>query len=62
MASQEAANQARSRANRAFTRKRNEVLTAINAEDELELIIWRFEECKDLWKTVQLKYEESSAC
>ena len=58
MASQEAANQARSRANRAFTRKRNEVLTAINAEDELELIIWRFEECKDLWKTVQLKHEE----
>ena len=58
MESQEIANQARSRANRAYTRKRNEVLTAINAEDELELIIWRFEECKDLWKVVQQKHEE----
>ena len=58
MASTEATNQAQSRANQVFTRKRNEVLSSIDAKDELKLIIWRFAECKDLWKTVQLKHEE----
>ena len=57
MASHEAVNPVRSRAYHVLTRKRNEVLSAINTEDELELIIWKFEECKDLWETVQLKHE-----
>ena len=58
MASQKVANEARSRANHAFTKNRYKALSAVNADDELELKIWRFEECIDLWKTVQLKQEE----
>lgn len=58
MASQEAANEARSKANHAFARKRYKALLAANVDDGLELKIWRFEECTDLWKTVQLKQEE----
>lgn len=58
MASQETVNPAQSRANHAFMKKRKKVLWAMNAEDGLELIIRRFEKCRDLWKTVQLKHKE----
>ena len=52
------AKQNRQRSNRILDRKIKEVTNAITEKDELELITWRFEECKDLWKDVQTTHEE----
>ena len=45
----EAAEQNRGRAHLAFLRKQNKVTVAITADDERDMIIWRFDKCKDLW-------------
>ena len=48
----------RAKAHLAFVRKRNKVATVITADDEINTIIWRFKECKDLWKNVETQHED----
>ena len=45
----ETAEQNWGRAHLAFVRKQNKVTAAITADDERDMIIWRFDKCKDLW-------------
>ena len=46
---------------RAFVRKRNEVATVITAADEINIIIWRFAECKDLWENAETKHKDHTS-
>ena len=45
--------QNRARAHCAYMRKRNEVATAIAADDELDIVVWISEECKELSKVAE---------
>ena len=56
--STETAEQNWARAHRAVEGKRKEVGTAITADNEMNEIIWRFEECEDLWKNIEKKHED----
>ena len=48
----------RARVHLAFVRKQNKVATAITADDEINIIIWRFKEYKDLWKNFETQHED----
>ena len=50
--------QNRARVHCAYMRKRNEVATAIAADDEFDIVVWISEECKELWKVAESKYED----
>ena len=54
----ESSEQNSARAHRVHMRKWNEAATAIAADDELDIVVWRFEECKKLWKVVESKHED----